>query len=159
MEIVSFNDGAFNTVFDLVNERTVGTYGFTNRPSTKRDKQYHSGHPNFRQAYSQRDASGEIAKGKKKDIGHLMSDRQGGNLGPNAVPQLTHINQGCFTRRWSPLGAIWNDIERYCQSNDGVFSFGRPIYSPGNKSIDPNRIEYGLVHNRRQFRVVTFPNR
>lgn len=156
IDCVEFNHGAYDYIFDLALERTVGVFGFSARPSAKRDSAYQAGHPSYRQGFSGRDSAGNIVKAERRDIGHLMSDRQGGALGPNVVPQRTDINQ---RRRSEPLSYIWAGIEKYCRSKDGVFSFARPSYAPGNVTVDPERIEYGLVYESKQFRVMSFPNR
>jgi hypothetical protein len=140
IELVEFNDGAFEFLFDRALERTILVHGFSRAvPPNTRDASYHRGFPG-RPGY---------------DKGHAMAHAQGGREGgPNYFPQLASSN-----RRLSDIGNLWRDIETYLARNAGVFAFVRLLYDRGNGGVVPDRVEYGLLDRTNQFRAVVFPNR
>lgn len=140
-ELLTFNDGANDCLFDATNERTVLMYGRSRRTApNSRDSAYHRGYPRAGDGY---------------DKGHALSHAQGGvDGGPNYFKQKRTVNQ-----RRSAAGHLWRDIETFLAANEGVFAFVRFIYKSGETGEMPFEVEYGILNGPGQFRVVVFPNR
>jgi len=139
-QLVTFNDGAADMLFDRTCERTVLVFGITRTvaPGT-RDNAYHGGYPRA---------------GDGLDKGHAWAHAQGGREGgPNYFRQARNLNQGR-----SDDGRLWRAIETYLAANPGVFAFVRLIYAAGNTSDQPDEVEYGILPADGQFRAVIFPN-
>ena len=138
VQLLEFSDGAFDVLFDAVNELTVLMHGLSrSAPRNSRDQSYHRGFPG-RAGF---------------DKGHAMSHAQGGREGgPNYFLQAPRVN-----RRLSPLGALWRDIESYLAANPGLFCFVRLAYPRGNLTDIPDEVEYGIMAEG-QLRTVIFPN-
>jgi hypothetical protein len=136
--LVEFSDGAFGVLFDAANERTVLMRGLSRQaPPDGRDASYHRGFP------------GRAGFGKGHAISHARGGREGG---PNYFPHA-----GRVSRRLSPAGALWRDIESYLAGHPGLFCCVRLIYPAGSSTDVPAEAEYGAAAGG-QFRVVIFPN-
>lgn len=139
VQLLTFSDSSFQFLYDFDRKRNVLVHGFSKTvPKKSRDEPYHKGYPGM----------------KGFDKGHTMSHAQGGlEGGPNYFMQNPKVN-----RRLSPMGNLWRDIETFLASNAGVFSFVRFLYKRSNDGDIPNKVEYGILNGRSQFRAVTFPN-
>lgn len=139
-ELVTFNDGAVDFLFDLTCERTVLVWGVSQTVAVNsRDDAYHAGFPRA---------------GKGLDKGHAWSHAQGGREGgPNYFRQARRLNQAR-----SNNGKLWRAIETHLAANSGLSAFIRLIYAAGNASDRPNEVEYGILPASGQFRAVIFPN-
>ncbi len=140
VDLLEFNDGRFDCLFDHTLERTVMMHGHTiATAANSRDDAYHRGYP-----------GGRVGM----DKGHAMAHAQGGlEGGPNYFPQARALNQG----RSLP-GKLWRAIETHLASAPGTFAFVRLIYAPGDAGDTPAEVEYGLLNNIYQFRSVIFRN-
>ena len=139
-ELLVFDDGAANFLFDAVRDRTVLVWGVSQAtaPGT-RDNAYHAGFP---------------AAGDGLDKGHAWAHAQGGREGgPNYFRQARRLNQSR-----SDNGKLWRGIETYLAANAGLSAFIRLIYAAENRSDRPDEVEYGLLTATGQFRAVIFPN-
>ena len=135
-----FSDGAANFLLDIVRERVVLVWG-EGRPAApnSRDNAYHSGFP---------------AAGADHDKGHAWSHAQGGREGgPNYFRQARRLNQAR-----SNNGKLWRAIETYMAANAGISAFVRLVYEKNYKDDRPSDVEYGILSETGQFRVVLFPN-
>jgi hypothetical protein len=142
VELLTFNDGAYDFLFDYTLERTVLIHGVTKSAAkNSRDESYHKGYPS-RGGY---------------DKGHGMSHAQGGqDGGPNYFYQQPWVNRRL--PKVSLIGGLWRDIKTYLAANAGTFAFVRLMYNRSNKGDVPNAVEYGLLNGDAQFRAVIFPN-
>lgn len=140
-EIVEFSDGAYRYLFDLTLERVVAAWGPSRDADAPRDTTRQAGFlPGFTRHHP------------GKDRGHFMSHAQGGLMDVNFFPQKREVNRG-----WSSAGKLYRRMEKYCAETPETFCFSRPIYGPGNRTWDPDRLEYGLLLGGR-LRAVVFPN-
>lgn len=138
IELLEFNDGAFEVLFDAVHELTVLMHGLSrSTPPNTRDVRYHKGFPR------------RAGFDKGHALGHAQGGREGGQ---NYFFQAPRVN-----RRLSPLGSLWRDLESHLAKNPGSFCFVRLIYAPGDTSDVPVEVEYGLQAEG-HFRTVIFPN-
>jgi len=139
-QLVTFNDGAADFLFDLTLERAVVVWGVSRKiaPNT-RDTSYHAGYPRA---------------GDGLDKGHAWSHAQGGREGgPNYFRQVRRLNQAR-----SDNGRLWRAIEVHLAANAGLRAFIRLIYNKGNRTDRPDEVEYGVISASGQFRAVIFPN-
>lgn len=140
-QILEFNDGFYECLFDAEYERVVAFFGFSNPTDEVRDTNRQAGFiPEFTKHY------------KGKDRGHFLSHRQGGGMDVNFFPQKKEVNRG-----WNEAGKIYRKMERFCSANPGIFCFSRPLYNSDNNTWDPDKLEYGIIIEK-QFRIVVFPN-
>jgi hypothetical protein len=139
-DLVIFNDGAANFLFDISAGRTVLVWGISRSvAANSRDDAYHAGYPRA---------------GDGLDKGHAWSHAQGGREGgPNYFRQVRRLNQAR-----SDNGRLWRAIETHLAANAGLSAFIRLIYAKGNMTDRPNQVEYGIMPATGQFRVVIFPN-
>jgi hypothetical protein len=139
-QLVTFNDGAADMLFDGRHERTVLVWGTSvSTAPNSRDSAYHAGYPRA---------------GDDLDKGHAWSHAQGGlEGGPNYFRQARRLNQAR-----SDNGRLWRAIETHLATNPGLSAFVRLIYRPGNVSDRPDEVEYGIMPASGQFRAVIFPN-
>lgn len=139
-ELVTFNDGAADFLFDLLCERAVLVWGVSQSVAAgSRDDAYHGGYPRA---------------GDGLDKGHAWSHAQGGREGgPNYFRQARRLNQAR-----SANGKLWRAIEIHLAANAGLWAFIRLVYAAGNRTDRPNEVEYGIMPASGQFRVVIFPN-
>lgn len=72
------------------------------------------------------------------DKGHFISHKIVGMLEQNLFPQKKGGNRG-----WSEDGKRYRKIERYCEKNEGIFMFSRPLYN--NASWIPFEVEIGYL--------------
>lgn len=137
-QLYTFNDGAFDVLFDLAAERTVLMHGISKQTApNSRDNSYHRGYPG-RSGF---------------DKGHAMSHAQGGlEGGPNYFLQTPGTN-----RRITPAGRLWRDIETYLAKHPGTYAFVRLIYPADITADVPAAMEYGALFNE-GFRSVVFDN-
>jgi hypothetical protein len=139
--LVTFNDGSADFLFDLTRERVVLVSGVSRpAPPNSRDNAYHAGFP---------------SAGKDFDRGHAWSHAQGGREGgPNYFKQARRLNQAR-----SENGRLWRSIETHLAANSGLNAFIRLIYSKTNPTADkPDEVEYGIMSESGQFHAVIFPN-
>lgn len=139
-QLVTFNDGAADMLFDQKFERTVMVWGSSVATApNSRDNAYHAGYPRA---------------GDDLDKGHAWSHAQGGlEGGPNYFRQARRLNQAR-----SDNGRLWRAIENHLATNPGLSAFVRLIYKPGNGRDRPDEVEYGILPASGQFRAVIFPN-
>ena len=139
-ELITFNDGGADFLFDLLFERTVLVWGVSQTVAAgSRDNAYHAGYPRA---------------GEGLDKGHAWSHAQGGREGgPNYFRRARRLNQAR-----SENGHLWRAIETHLAANAGLSAFIRLIYGVGNQTDRPNEIEYGIMPASGQFRAVIFPN-
>jgi hypothetical protein len=139
-QLVTFNDGAADFLFDLTLERTVVVWGVSRTVAANtRDNAYHGGYPRA---------------GDGLDKGHAWSHAQGGREGgPNYFRQVRRLNQAR-----SENGRLWRAIEAHLAANAGLGAFIRLIYGKGNRTDRPDEVEYGVMPATGQFRAVIFPN-
>ncbi|GGH20311.1 hypothetical protein GCM10007036_23800 [Alsobacter metallidurans] len=139
-DLVTFDDGAANFLFDVKQGRTVLCWGVTvSVGANTRDDAYHGGFPRA---------------GDGLDKGHAWAHKQGGREGgPNYFRQARSLNQGR-----SRNGKLWRIIETYLGANAGLPAFVGLRYAAPNKTDQPDEIVYGLITAGQQFRVVVFPN-
>ena len=139
-ELVVFDDGAANFLFDLSADRTVLVWGVSRSvASNSRDDSYHAGYPRA---------------GDGLDKGHAWSHAQGGREGgPNYFRQARRLNQAR-----SDNGRLWRAIETHLAASARLSAFIRLIYAKGNTTDRPDHVEYGVMPASGQFRAVVFPN-
>jgi hypothetical protein len=139
-ELVTFNDGGADFLYDRSCERTVLVWGVSRAVAPgSRDNAYHAGYPRA---------------GDGLDKGHAWSHAQGGREGgPNYFRQARRLNQAR-----SDNGRLWRSIETHLAVNAGLSAFIRLIYAGGNDSDNPDEVEYGIMPANGQLRAVIFPN-
>ena len=141
-EIVEFKNAGFSFLFDLAKSssetfiagetkeaRVVVAYGVTQKNSALRDKSRLQG---FIGGFE------GIPRYEGYDKGHFISHKIGGMLDQNLFPQKKETNRG-----WSEEGKKFRDIERFCERNEGIFMFSRPLYT--NASWIPSEVEIGYL--------------
>jgi hypothetical protein len=89
------------------------------------------------------------------DKGHFASHAQGGPMDINLFPQRPDVNRG-RTDGWSARSVSFREMERWCVSNPGAFSFARPIYM--DDTWTPHALEYGVLRSPSDLWVESFPN-
>lgn len=147
-DIVEFTDAGFSFLFDLSENnsepfvagktkeaRIVVAYGVTKNNTARRDRSRMQG---FIGGFES--IPGYIGY----DKGHFISHKIGGMLDQNLFPQKKEVNRG-----WSEDGKRYRKIERYCEHNEGIFMFSRPVYN--NASWIPAEIEIGYLSKDFQF--------
>ncbi len=93
----------------------------------------------------------EKSFGSDRDKGHFIPHTVGGGLEINLFVQLRELNRG-----WSPAGALYRSMERYCQRHPGNFFFNRPLYA--DASAQPAMLEFGVLKADGQLWVERFEN-
>ena len=87
----------------------------------------------------------------QRDDGHFMARSIGGGVEMNLFSQDRRLNRG-----WSPQGKIYRRMERYCQEQQRIFCFSRPIYTDG--SAVPRWLEFGVLKTDATLWLETFDN-
>jgi len=142
-DIVEFSADGFSFLYDLKEgnlegefvagvsrePRIVAAFGSTQNSAKKRNN-------SRQQSFIGGFRSDPRYKGYDK--GHFISHKIGGVLEQNLFPQKTDVNCGI-----SEEGKRYIAIEKFCQKNEGIFMFSRPIYS--NSSWIPSQIEIGYL--------------
>ncbi len=151
-EIVSFNFNKYTYLFDLkkankdqcyTEDRVIGVFGYTSLNNGVKDTR------RMRQLVG---AFKKSERYKSYDKGHFISHKMGGGLDVNLYPQLTEFNRG-----WSSEGKLYRAMERYCEANEGIFVFSRPIYD--DASWIPKEIDYGFITKNGGLTINRFCNR
>lgn len=139
-ELVTFNDGGADFLYDISRSRVVLVSGVSRSvAANSRDDAYHAGYP---------------TAGANFDKGHAWSHAQGGREGgPNYFRQARRLNQAR-----SANGKLWRAIERHLATNAGLSAFIRLIYGATNGGDKPDEVEYGILPAGGLFRSVIFPN-
>lgn len=155
-EILEFHDRGFSFLFDISGDnpsttfvheitkeqRVVAAYGITGNNLEKRNK-------SRMQAFIGGFES--IPHYKGFDKGHLISHKIGGMLEQNLFPQKKEVNRG-----WSEDGKRYRKIERFCERNEGLFMFSRPLYN--NPSWIPFAVEIGYLTKNFDFVIERVSN-
>lgn len=116
--------------------RLVGVYGKSVRPSKSRDKPRMAGFPL------------PDGRNRSRHRGHAAGHSLGGpDEGFNLFGQKPEVN----------LGGEWRGLERYCTAHPGTFMFMRAIYS--DDSSTPSALEYGVIRTDGSLNVHVFDNR
>ena len=92
--------------------------------------------------------------GRKWDKGHFIANSIGGTIEGieiNAFIQRRDLNRG-----WSTEGKVFREMEKYCASNSGIFTFRRPIYF--DQSGRPALLECGILKKNCDLWVECFNN-
>lgn len=111
--------------------------------------------PSKRNAYRLRQFAGSfkgIPQLEGYDKGHFVAHCNDGQLDQNLYPQLKQLNRGI-----SLQGKLFRSMERFCQSNPGVFYFVRPIYS--DLTWIPDKIDFGIFTKQCGLLLNRFDNR
>ena len=135
-------------LFDHVAERVVLAYALSVEQLHRRDTSRMAGFPNVNAGV--RAVLGE--KAFVADKGHFLGHASGGILDINLFPQRRELNRG-----WSAEGKRFRAMERYVAEHPGVFFCHRPIYD--DDAWIPERLEYGVLREDREWWTDTFQNK
>ncbi len=86
------------------------------------------------------------------DRGHFLGHASGGELDINLFPQDRRLNRG-----WSEEGKLFRKMESHAASHPGTFFFHGAVYA--DDSWVPDRLEYGVLLDDREWWIETFHNR
>ena len=135
-------------LFDHAFERVLLAYALSAEQLMERDSTRMRGFPDVNAGVGTIQGCEDLVA----DKGHFLGHASGGVLDINLFPHRRELNRG-----WSKEGKRFRAMEKYVAEHLGTFFYHRPLYDDG--TWIPNKLEYGVLREDREWWIDTFKNK